>query len=132
MGGKIGRGSLVALAAVAIIALRGGVDWLAGYGLRSPFMTAALVMTLPGAFLASLPGRIRHRGEKRVPTTWRGCAACFLGGVGLMLGAGMAQGGDGRMLTGLCQGSVSAYAFWLVSGISAWVAAYLAQRGARA
>lgn len=132
MGGKIGRGSLAALAAVVGIILQGELNWLAGYGLHSSFMTAALVMMLPGAFLASLPGRIRHRGEKRNPVTWQGCLTCFVGGVVMMLGAGMAQGGDGRMLTGLCQGSVSAYAFGLVSGISAWAMAYLTQRGAKA
>ena len=131
------RGLWLAVAAAVCIALSGRIDLMAAYaqvqGLYAEtaparFAVAMAVMMIPGAFLASLPGRFRRRGGKR-RATLRGCAACFLGGLGLMLGAGLAGGGDGMMLTGLLQGSVSAYAFLAVSWICGLIAARLAGRG---
>ena len=46
-----------------------------------------------------------------------------------MLGAGLAGGGDGMMLAGLLQGSVSAYAFLAVSCVCGLIAARLMGRG---
>ena len=131
------RGLWLAVAAAVCIALSGRIDLMAAYsqvqGLYTEtaparFAVAMAVMMIPGAFLASLPGRFRRRGEKR-RSTGRGCLACFLGGVGLMLGAGLAGGGDGLMLTGLLQGSVSAYAFLAVGWASGLIAARLMGRG---
>ena len=131
------RGLWLAVAAAVCIALSGRIDLMAAYaqvqGLYAEtaparFAVAMAVMMIPGAFLASLPGRFRRRDGKR-RATLRGCAACFLGGLGLMLGAGLAGGGDGMMLTGLLQGSVSAYAFLAVSWICGLIAARLAGRG---
>ena len=131
------RGLWLAVAAAVCIALSGRIDLMAAYsqvqGLYTeispqPFFVAMVVMMIPGAFLASLPGRFRRRGEKR-RSTGRGCVACFLGGAGVALGAGLAGGGDGMMLTGLLQGSVSAYAFLAVSWACGLIAARLMGRG---
>ena len=124
-----GRGGfLLALTIAALLVARGSVDWLAAYRLEDGFFAAALVMMAPGAFLASLPGRIRRRKEPRARTSWRACAVCFVGGVVMMLGAGLAGGADGRMLTGLCQGSVSAWVFAGVSAISALMVGRIMER----
>lgn len=128
MSGKIGRGTLAALAIVIWIALTGSIDDLAGWSLRSPFATAALVMMILGAFLSSLPGRILRRNTLPQRTTWRRCPLCLLGGVVLMLGLGLAGCGDGQMLAGLSQGSVSAYAFALISGASCFISAHITER----
>ncbi|MGN1021508.1 MAG: hypothetical protein ACI4O7_14185 [Aristaeellaceae bacterium] len=134
------RGLWLAVAAAVCIALYGRIDLMAAcsqvqglYTQTAParFAAAMAVMMIPGAFLASLPGRFRRRGERR-RSSGRGCAACFLGGLGLMLGAGLAGGGDGMMLTGLLQGSVSAYAFLGVSWVFGLIAAHLAGRGCAA
>lgn len=125
MGGHIGRGFLLAIAIAACMILKGRIDWLEGWTLRSPFFTAALVMMLPGAFLTSLPGRIRHRKEPRVPVRWHSCILCFFGGLVLMLSAGLAGGGDGMMLAGVCQGSISGWAFAALSMLSALITARL-------
>ena len=131
------RGLWLAVAAVVCIALIGRIDLLAAssqvQGLYTdtapqPFFVAMAVMMIPGAFLASLPDRFRRRGGKR-RATGRGCIACFLGGVGVAIGAGLAGGGDGMMLTGLLQGSVSAYAFLAVSWACGLIAARIMGRG---
>ncbi|MGN0779309.1 MAG: hypothetical protein ACI4MJ_09200 [Aristaeellaceae bacterium] len=131
------RGLWLAVAAAVGITLMGRIDLMAAYrqvqGLYTQtaparFFTAMAVMMIPGAFLASLPGRFRHRGEKR-RSTLRDCIVCLLGGVGVMLGAGLAGGGDGLMLTGIVQGSVSAYAFLLVSWLCGLIAARVLGRG---
>ena len=128
MSGRIGRGFLLAASAAACITMQGRVDWLCAYGLSSDFFVAVAVMMIPGAFLASLPGRIRRRREPREKSSVRGCLSCFLGGIGLMLGAGLAGGGDGLMLTGLGQGSVSAFVFLGASWLAGLIAARLAGR----
>ncbi|MBQ8655126.1 MAG: hypothetical protein IJ507_09330 [Clostridia bacterium] len=128
MGRQIGRGMLLALAAAVIMVMKGRIDLMAAYGNTSAFFTAMAVMMIPGAFLMSLPRRIRHRREPRKKSTWKGCAACFAGGLALALGAGLAEGGDGLMLTGVLQGSVSAYVFLLVSWISGLAAYWLVRR----
>jgi len=80
-------------------------------------------MTAVGAFLAALPGRIRHRKEPRLRSTWQGCVACFAAGFVMVLAAGLAHM-NGRLMTGLMEGSASAYAF----GALAWLAALVASR----
>lgn len=126
MGGNFGRGFLLALAIAVCMILKGRIDWLEGWTLRSPFFTAALLMMLPGAFLASLPGRIRRRKASRAPIRWHSCILCFFGGLLLMLSAGLAGGGDGMMLAGICQGSISGWAFAALSTLSALITARLA------
>lgn len=119
---------LLSLSVAAAMALSGQVNWLAVYGqagavtgreaAAAPFQTAMAVMLIPGAFLAALPGRLRRRGQPHRRSTCRGCLRCFVGGVILMLSAGLAGMGDGLLMAGLAQGNLSAYAFaacaWIV------------------
>ena len=65
------RGLWLAVAAAVCIALSGRIDLMAAYsqvqGLYTEtaparFAVAMAVMMIPGAFLASLPGRFRRRG----------------------------------------------------------------------
>lgn len=128
------RGLWLALAAAVCMVLAGRIDWMAAYGQverlyaaaePADFFLAAAVMLAPGAFLASLPERIRRRKEKQPRSNVGGCAVSFFGGVALMIGAGIAGGGDGLMLTGLLQGSVSAYVFLGVSWLAGLAAARL-------
>lgn len=119
---------LLALSVAAALALSGQVNWLAVYGqagavtgreaVAAPFQTAMAVMLIPGAFLAALPGRLRRRGQPRRRSTYAGCLRCFAGGVILILAAGLADMCDGLLMTGLAQGSVSAFAF----AACAWIA----------
>lgn len=120
------RGAWLAVAAAVCLVVAGRIDLLAAYRQAdmAGLFTALAVMLPVGALLASLPERIRRRKEPRRRSGWKGCVTCFLGGLGLMLGAGIAGGGDGLMLTGLLQGSVSAYVFLAVS----WLAGLLAAR----
>ena len=92
----------------------------------SPFQAALAVMVIPGAFLAALPGRIRSRTPQR--STRRGCLMCFLAGVGMTLVYGLSGYEDGLLLTGLTQGSASAWAFTLAALPAAIVAARLRER----
>ncbi|MBE5803594.1 MAG: hypothetical protein E7316_03680 [Clostridiales bacterium] len=84
---------------------------------------AVWAMTAAGAFLAALPGRIRRRKEPRLRSTWQGCLVCFAAGLVMVLAAGLGRM-NGRLLMGLMQGSVSAFAF----GAAAWLAALIAAR----
>lgn len=84
---------------------------------------AVFAMTIAGAFLAALPERIRRRKEPRLRSTWQGCLVCFVSAAVMVLAAGLARM-NGGLITGLMQGSVSAYAF----GALAWIAALIAAR----
>lgn len=126
------RGLWLAVASAVILILAGRIDFWAAYGQirrlmgeaeRADFFLAMAVMMIPGAFLAALPGRLRRKGVRRV-STGRGCLACFLGGLVMILAAGLAGGGDGMALTGLLQGNISAYVFVL----AAWLAGLTAAR----
>lgn len=129
---------LLALAACAALTLAGQINLLAVYsqasrltGHTAPlprFQASLAVMLIPGAFLSALPGRIRRRKEPRLHSTWQGCLSCFIGGVILLLAAGLAHGGDGLHLTGLLQGSISAYAFWAVAMVTGLIAALVRER----
>lgn len=88
-------------------------------------------MTAAGAFLAALPGRIRRRKEPRLRSTWRGCLVCFGTGLVMVLAAGLGRM-NGRLLTGLMQGNISAYAFGAVAWLAGLMAARLAERRRRA
>ena len=129
------RGLLLALAGTMVITLMGRIDMLAAYGQiqrlwreipRADFFVTMAVMIIPGAFLAGLPERIRRRGEKR-RSSLKGCIVCVVGGLAGMIGAGLAGGGDGLMLTGIFQGSVSAYVFLIVSAVAGLAAGRIAE-----
>lgn len=125
---------LLALSVAAAMSLSGQVNWLAVYGqagtvtgreaAASPFQTAMAVMLIPGAFLAALPGRLRRRGQPHRRSTCQGCIRSFVGGVILILSAALAGMGDGLLMTGLAQGSVSAFAF----AACAWIAGLAVSR----
>lgn len=89
---------------------------------------AFAVMIVPGAFLAALPERIRHRREPRRMSTWQGCLLMLVAGVALMLGAGMAGAGEVRAVAGAMQGGIGALAFVICAWLTAFVAARLADR----
>jgi len=135
------RGLWLAAASAVILTLVGRIDFLAAYGQvrrllgeaeRADFFLAMAVMMIPGAFLAALPGRLRRKGIRRV-STWRGCLACFLGGLAMTLAASLAGGGDGMAWTGLLQGNISAYVFvaaaWLVGLMTARLRMRREERG---
>lgn len=92
---------------------------------------AVWVMTAVGAFLAALPGRIRHRQEPRLRSGWKGCLVCFAAGFLMVLGAGLGRM-NGRLLAGLMQGSISAYAFGAAAWLAALITARIAERRRRA
>lgn len=129
---------LLALAAPAALIFAGEINLLSVYGqaVRAArqetdfpaFQTALAVMLIPGAFLAAVPERIRRRKEPRLRSTWQGCLGCLIGGMTLMLAAGLAHGGDGLHVTGLLQGSVSAYAFAAAALLAGLIAARLHER----
>lgn len=91
---------------------------------------AVYAMTAVGAFLAALPGRIRRRKEPRLRSSWQGCLMCFGAGFVMVLAAGLADM-NGALLTGLMQGSVSAYVFGAVAWLAALVAARIKERRRR-
>ena len=123
---------LLPLALAAAMTAAGRLDLLAAYALAGNRFQGALLVMLPvGAFLSSLPGRLRRQGRPRLRSTWQGCAVCFAGGVFLMLAAGLAEMGDGLALTGLAQGNVSAWAFAAIVWAAALCAARLKARWRR-
>lgn len=111
---------LLAVVLVALMVMAGEAD-----------PAAVFVMTAAGAFLAALPERIRRRKEPRRRSAWQGCATCFAGGVAMVLAAGLA-GMNGRVVIGLMQGSVSAWAFAALAWLAALVAARVKERSRRA
>ena len=123
---------LLPLALAAAMTAAGRLDLLAAYTLAGNRFQGALLVMLPvGAFLSSLPGRLRRHGRPRLRSTWQGCAVCFAGGVFLILAAGLAEMGDGLVLTGLAQGNVSAWAFAAIVWAAALCAARLKARWRR-
>lgn len=118
---------MAALACVAALAVAGGIDLLGVFvrPAEGGFAAAFALMLPVGACLAALPERIRHRFRPQVRSSWRGCLSCFAGGFALVAGAAAARMGDGLLLTGLAQGSLSALAFLAVAWPCAALAAYL-------
>lgn len=110
------RRALALAAAVTAVMLAAGDADLTRWDRPANAVIAAL--TIPGAFLASLPARLRRRDETKAGRSFSGCARSFLGGALLALGLYL---GGGSMLAGLLQGSVSAFAFLLC----AWAAGFL-------
>ena len=89
---------------------------------------AFAAMLAPGAFLASLPERIRRRGAPVLHTTWQGCLLMLAAGAALTFSAALAGGGDVRMLAGSMQGSVGALAFVGIAWLTALIAGRIADR----
>lgn len=89
---------------------------------------AFAVMLVPGAFLASLPERIRRRGSPAVRSTWQGCLLMLAAGAALTFSAALAGGGDVRMLAGSMQGSAGALAFVGIAWMTALIAGRIADR----
>ena len=71
------------------------------------FAAAMAVMIVVGAFLASLPGRVRAKEQKEDKASGSAMLMAFAGGILLVLGLGIAGGG---MVAG-----------WLFGGIGAWI-----------
>lgn len=123
------RGFWLAVVLTAILTLLGGMDVLAVCRLdRNLLVLAGAVVT--GAFLASLPRRLRRRGGGHAAIQWRRCLRAFLCGAAMVLAAGMA--GSGRILPALMEGSVGAYAFvgaaWLAGFVTVRIAENVERR----
>ena len=123
------RGFWLACVYTAALVMLGGVDWLGAYQGRRTALTTALAV-LAGAALASLPGMLRRRGKRRVRPAWQRLLNCFLAGAAASLACGMA--GTGSIISALFEGSAGAYAFMGTAGLTAFVTARIAGKGARA
>lgn len=122
------RGLWLAAAVMLAMLLIGHADVLSAYQQVSRltgqpvqmnrFVVAMAIMIVPGAFLASLPARLRDAGRKGDKPAGRSLLKAFLGGVLLMLGFGAAGGG---MAAGLLFSGVGAWVFLL----AAWVTGFI-------
>lgn len=127
------KGLWLAVAVVLAMVFVGHADVLPAYsqaarltGQNVPldrFVIAMAVMIVPGAFLASLPGRVKAKEQKGGNPSWRSLLMAFAGGILLVLGLGIAGGG---MAAGWLFGGVGAWVFLL----AAWlVGAFLMRMG---
>ena len=124
------RGFFLALAVILVMLVSGKADALLAFeqvsrllGRDIPPNSFALLWTamiIPGAFLASLPSRLRHR-EKQGSSGLKGCILSLAGGFLLTMGMSIA---GGNLLSGLFQGSASAWGFLAV----VWAIAFLTLR----
>ena len=127
------KGFWLAAAVVLAMLFVGHADVLPAYSqaarltgrdvLLDRFVTAMAVMIVPGAFLASLPGRVKAKEQKAGKPTWQSLLMAFAGGVLLVLGLGIAGGG---MAAGWLFGGVGAWVFLLAAWI---VGAFLTRMG---
>lgn len=85
------------------------------------FAVAMAVMIIVGAFLASLPGRLRAKEQKDGKASGSAMLMAFAGGILLVLGLGIAGGG---MVAGWLFGGIGAWVFLLV----AWLVGALLMR----
>lgn len=124
------RGFLLSSAVILPILMTGQADTLSIFDQtgrllgrdipQDSFSLLWAAMIIPGAFLGSVPARLRRRGE-RGKATIKGCLMSLAGGFLLTFGMSLA---GGNILAGLLQGNVSAYAFLL----AAWAASMIALR----
>lgn len=122
------RGLWLAAAVVLAMLLIGHADVLPAYaqvsrltGQAVPqdrFVIAMAVMIIPGAFLAALPSRLKHREEKGGKPAWRSLLMAFVGGILLVLGLGVAGGG---MAAGLLFSGVGAWIFLLAACVTGFL-----------
>ena len=121
------RGFWLACVYAAALVTLGGVDWLGAYQGRRLLLVMALAV-LAGAALASLPGMLRRREKRGDRPSWQRLLTCFLAGAAASVACGMA--GTGRILPALFEGSVGAYAFVAMAGVTGFITARIAGRGA--
>lgn len=123
------RGFWLAAAVALTMALAGDVNTLGAYlqaarltGRSVPLDRFALglaVMLIPGAFFASLPGRLKGSASgEEAAAHGRSPFWALLGGFLLTLGLGLQGGG---VLAGLLDGSVGAWVFALTAWLTALV-----------
>jgi len=125
------RGFLLASAVILLMLMTGQADTLPAFEQAGQLLGRELApdsfallwtaLVIPGAFLASVPARLRRRGTKGPRATVKGCLLALTGGILLTMGMSLA---GGNVLAGLFQGNISACAFLL----SAWAAGFLALR----
>ena len=118
------RGFFLALAVTAALLLLHRPDALAAYRLQRRGV-AMLCGVAAGAFMFSLPSRLTRR-QKHSRSTWQGCLKAFFGGAAMALGVGLI--GDGRILSGLAEGSAGAFGFALTALAAGIAAARLVRR----
>ncbi len=114
------RGFYLASAIVATRVLMGPVDVLAPLQLSRRMLAFAAAMAA-GAFLSSVPGRLRKRWPHQ-PLRWQRCLLCFVCGGALALSLRMA--GGGWWFTALTEGSAGAWGF----GAAALAAGFITSR----
>lgn len=117
------RGLLLAAAFAVMMVLTGTpslYETFAGRDLSREALAFAAMLPI-GALVASMPARIRRRGQQAAAPriAWQECAVALLGGATLGLGAYVAGGGDVRMLAGAMQGGLGAMAFVAVAACAA-------------
>lgn len=122
------RGFWLAVVLTAILTLLGGMDVLAVCRLDRNLLVLSGAVVI-GAFLASLPRRLRRRRGGHPAIQWRRCLRAFLCGAAMVLATGMA--GSGRILPALMEGSVGAYAFVGAAWLAGFVTVRIAQRAER-
>ena len=86
---------------------------------QETYALAVTMMVIPGAFLASIPARLRRKG--RTKSTWKTCLTAFLGAILAAVGADLA---GGSVLSGALQGNISGLAALAV----AWAVGFAAVR----
>lgn len=124
------RGALLALTLTLGLALGSPIQLGPEALLDSGRFTWALAaMIVPGAFLAALPGRLRHRARPAAVSARR-CALAFLGGLAATLGCGLAGSGAAMLLfTEPTVGSLGGWGFLLSALAAGWIVARLVERG---
>ena len=95
---------------------------------KLPAFKMLLLGTFAGAFVASIPGRIRRRREPHHSPSKRSCLLAFLGGMLLMLSASLTGADSFHLIGGMMQGSIGALAFLLCAWFSAGITAFAAGR----
>lgn len=95
-----------------------------------PSMRLFLVGVPVGAFLASLPRRLRRKDWRMVAFAPKRCLLAFGCGTAMLLGAKIAGMDDLRAASGTMQGSLSALAFAVTAALTALLTAWLAGRRA--
>ena len=101
------RGFWLAAAMTATLLMLGETDSLGPFRLDRKLLVYAGAMTA-GAFLASVPARLRRKESCEKPS-WQRCLRAFLSGAVMALALGMA--GSESILSALMTGSAGAYAF---------------------
>jgi Na+/phosphate symporter len=82
---------------------------------QETYALAVTMMVIPGAFLASIPARLRRKG--RTKSTWKTCLTAFLGAILAAEGADLA---GGSVLSGALQGNISGLAALVVAVVLAF------------